>query len=616
MSSAMPSSLSIFDLLCVGFGPASLALAVALVEQNQQAQSVTPNVYSSLGGLQEALRDGSELRNRGSEPNAASADPADRPGIKSTSGPIKVCFIEKHDTFRWHPGMMLDGSTMQISFLKDLATLRNPQSAYTFLSYLASFTPSRLVSFISRETFTPSRREYTDYLAWAARKVEAELESQNGEFGYGEEVVGVEGVMETGADVKLVKVTSRSVATGELKQRLVRNLVLSTGGYARLPKALNAPGIRATGRVIHSSVFLDRVQGMIDSCLSSLPASRPLKLASFGSGQSAAETFLAVSRELAARLPHDIAHRPEITLFIRKATLRPADDSPFSNEVFDPAMSQAVYGLEPRGRQIVMSDAKATNYSVVNPKTLLSIYEAMYAQQVEEDIAKRDGTLDSLKRSPKLIIHPYTELVGATTSGASPSSLTLVLRNLVASTVHSEEFDAVVCGTGYDRQAWKGLLFSKSAEDLTATPSETVPLATLFELVQTPSPLDWPSPSEALHASDLSDRSQSHSRETTSANESPLFSNSAVSSSAASSPAPSRGSYQKADKTSSNDYGVTESYRLRLPTKTVDGGDFKPRIWLQGSCESTHGISDSLLSVLAVRSGEVVADFMKEGSFD
>ncbi|SCV74632.1 BQ2448_7661 [Microbotryum intermedium] len=615
MSPAMPNSLPVFHLLCVGFGPASLALAVALVEKNQQPQNVAPNVYSSLAGLQEALRDGSELRNREPAPNDASADPTDRPGTKSTSGSIKACFIEKHDKFRWHPGMMLDGSTMQISFLKDLATLRNPQSAYTFLSYLASFTPSRLVSFISRETFTPSRREYADYLAWAARKVEAELERQKGEFGYGEEVVSVEGVLEVGADVKLVKVTSRIVATGELKQRLARNLVLSTGGHARLPKALDAPEIRATGRVIHSSVFLDRVQGMIDSCLSSLPASRPLKFASFGSGQSAAETFLAMSRELAARLPHDIAHRPESTFFIRKATLRPADDSPFSNEVFDPAMSQAVYGLEPRGRQIVMRDAKATNYSVVNPKTLASIYEEMYAQQVEEDIAKRDGTLDLLKRSPKLIIHPYTEIIGATTSGSSSSSLTLALRNLVASTVHSEEFDAVVCGTGYDRQAWRSLLFSDPTKDLTSTTSETVPLATLFERVQTPSSLGWPSPSEALPESASSHRSESHSRETTSANDSPLFSNSAVSSSAASSAAPSRGSYQKADESSSNEYGVTESYRLRLPTKTVDGGDFKPRVWLQGSCESTHGISDSLLSVLAVRSGEVVADLIKEGSF-
>lgn len=35
----------------------------------------------------------------------------------------------------------------------------------------------------------------------------------------------------------------------------------------------------------------------------------------------------------------------------------------------------------------------------------------------------------------------------------------------------------------------------------------------------------------------------------------------------------------------------------------------------QGCNEATHGISDSLLSVLAVRSGEVVNSLLREGSF-
>ena len=28
---------------------------------------------------------------------------------------ISTCFIESHPRFRWHPGMMLEGSRMQIS---------------------------------------------------------------------------------------------------------------------------------------------------------------------------------------------------------------------------------------------------------------------------------------------------------------------------------------------------------------------------------------------------------------------------------------------------------------------------------------------------------------------
>lgn len=43
------------------------------------------------------------------------------------------------------------------------------------------------------------------------------------------------------------------------------------------------------------------------------------------------------------------------------------------------------------------------------------------------------------------------------------------------------------------------------------------------------------------------------------------------------------------------DFRVKKNYRLDLPAKVLGGGSFKPSVWLQGSCEATHGISDSLL---------------------
>ena len=46
---------------------------------------------------------------------------------------------------------------------------------------------------------------------------------------------------------------------------------------------------------------------------------------------------------------------------------------------------------------------------------------------------------------------------------------------------------------------------------------------------------------------------------------------------------------------------VGRDYRLATPAK------FKPRIYLQGCCEDSHGLSDTLLSVLAVRSDEIAA---------
>jgi len=90
------------------------------------------------------------------------------------------------------------------SFLKDLATLRSPQSPITFVSYLHS--KNRLVDFINRGCITPTRKEYSDYLAYAARYVQG----QGIKVAYGENVIAVEEGSEG-----TVQVHSRVLATGE-----------------------------------------------------------------------------------------------------------------------------------------------------------------------------------------------------------------------------------------------------------------------------------------------------------------------------------------------------------------------------------------------------------------
>jgi L-ornithine N5-oxygenase len=92
--------------------------------------------------------------------------------------------MEKQSEFAWHAGMQLPGAKMQISFLKDLATPRDPRSKFTFLSYL--FAKNRLNQFINLGTFLPTRVEYEDYLRWCAGHFERE-----GKVAYGMEVESV-----------------------------------------------------------------------------------------------------------------------------------------------------------------------------------------------------------------------------------------------------------------------------------------------------------------------------------------------------------------------------------------------------------------------------------------
>ena len=89
------------------------------------------------------------------------------------------------------------------SFMKDLATLRNPGSPYTFLAYLHS--QGRLLPFINRGSTIPTRKEYSDYLSWAAKRVEEEGINVL----YGHEVVHIdEGIEDT------IAIHYRSVSTG------------------------------------------------------------------------------------------------------------------------------------------------------------------------------------------------------------------------------------------------------------------------------------------------------------------------------------------------------------------------------------------------------------------
>jgi len=61
--------------------------------------------------------------------------------------------IERAAAVEWQPGLLLPWVKSQASFIKDLVTLRNPSSEFSFLNYL--FTIGRLDDFINMRSFTP-----------------------------------------------------------------------------------------------------------------------------------------------------------------------------------------------------------------------------------------------------------------------------------------------------------------------------------------------------------------------------------------------------------------------------------------------------------------------------
>jgi lysine N6-hydroxylase len=126
---------------------------------------------------------------------------------------FRMRFFEKTPDFQWHPGLLFPEATIQVSYLKDLVTLVDPTSVYSFLSFLRD--QKRLYRFLNREHTRVSRKEFSKYMAWVARRL------PNVQFGAEVREVSLDG------DAFSVRVDGRTLST--------RNIVLGTGLVPNIP---------------------------------------------------------------------------------------------------------------------------------------------------------------------------------------------------------------------------------------------------------------------------------------------------------------------------------------------------------------------------------------------
>jgi L-ornithine N5-oxygenase len=290
----------VYDFVGVGFGPSNLALAVAVTEQNAKRPVTT------------------------------------------------AVFLERQPRFGWHRGMLLDDATMQVSFLKDLVTLRDPTSEFSFLCYLRS--KDRLIDFINHKNLFPLRVEFHDYLEWAAAKVDDLVL-------YGHEVTTVEPVLR-GGEVAYFDVTARAGHGTEVYR--ARNLVFATGLEANLPD-----GFTASDRVWHNRDLLHRV--------GDLAGASPRRFVVVGAGQSAGEVTAFLHTQFA---------EAEVCGVFARYGYSPADDSSFANRIFDPDAVGEFYGAPAEVKRMMLDYHGNTNYSVVDAELIEDLYGRVYREKV------------------------------------------------------------------------------------------------------------------------------------------------------------------------------------------------------------------------------------------
>ncbi len=276
----------VLDLAGIGFGPSNLALAIAVQEHER---------------------------------------------------PVRARFFEKQPRFGWHRGMLLEDATMQVSFLKDLVTLRNPTSDFSFLCYLRD--RGRLIDFVNHKNLFPLRKEFHDYFEWAAERVAHHVS-------YGSEVTSVQ-THEQGFEITANGQTVRT-----------RNLVLATGLEANLPE-----GIEAGERVWHNKDLLHRVGELKD----------PRHLVVVGAGQSAAEAVAFFHERFPAAEVHGVFARYGYS---------PADDSSFANRIFDPGAVDDFYRAPEEVKKRLMGYHANTNYGVVDQDLIEELYRRVYREKV------------------------------------------------------------------------------------------------------------------------------------------------------------------------------------------------------------------------------------------
>jgi L-ornithine N5-oxygenase len=352
----------IHDLIGIGFGPSNVAMAIALSEHNASV------------GRQEA---------------------------------VTAHFFERQPQFGWHRGMLIDDATMQVSFLKDLVTLRNPSSEYSFLCYLQS--RGRLIDFVNHKNLFPLRVEFHDYFEWAAAKVDDMVS-------YGHEVVSVEPVVVDGV-VEYLDVTARSGA--ETVVHRARNLVIGTGLRPLMPE-----GVERTDRVWHNSDLLAKVD--------SLEGTDPSRFVVVGAGQSAAENVAYLHR----RFPE-----AEVCAVFSRYGYSPADDSAFANRIFDPEAVDEYYTAPDDIKRKLMDYHGNTNYSVVD----IDLIDDLYRQAYQEKVL---GT----ERLRFLNVSRLTDVE------EKDGTVSATITSLVTGEESRLDADVVVCATGYASADALGLL--------------------------------------------------------------------------------------------------------------------------------------------------------------
>lgn len=300
--------------------------------------------------------------------------------------------------------MLLPGTEMQISFLKDLVTLRNPSSRYSFLNYLKSL--NRLASFANLRHFFPSRIEFNDYFSWVAKSLDRYVL-------YGRRV---KTILPCGAEpCALFEIVSEDIVSGKIECFFAKNIVVAPGGTPSIPFPVKSNSDSQC--ILHSSTYLTKIRAFKSDL------SKPYQFAVVGRGQSAAEIICDL---------HNTFPNAKVTCIYRGFGLKPADESEFVNEIFDSAFVDFMHSTPKEAQEKILTEHYDTNYSVVDADLIRQLYKMYYEEKVTGRHRLRFKNLSTVREINEINEKAKIDII-----------------NRSSSLEESIDVDAVVLATGY-----------------------------------------------------------------------------------------------------------------------------------------------------------------------
>jgi lysine N6-hydroxylase len=260
---------------------------------------------------------------------------------------LRTLFVDQSPRFSWHPGLLMERTRLQVSFLADLVSLVDPTSRWSFLAYLRMH--DRLFSFYFSERFHVPRREYDHYCRWVAESLPS--------CHFGTRVTA----LAWDAPVGAFRLDLEEPASGRQGRVMARNVVLGVGTEPAVPDALR--GVLSK-EVFHAASYLDH---------------RPVLSAAnditvVGSGQSGAEIFL----DLLQAQPDEGWRLRWLT---RSPAFAPMEYSKLGLEHFTPDYVRYFRTL-PAIRRDRLVPAQWQLYKAISAETIAEIHELLYERSV------------------------------------------------------------------------------------------------------------------------------------------------------------------------------------------------------------------------------------------